>query len=407
MNLFKSNIEILKRSSPAKTSKRFVCCVIDLILVALLSALIFKGLFAITENSGRYKDAEVALSDEIAYYETLTEGTHIVEYVDGSRVTTDVIVLKNVYRAICLSYQVFGNDQQSDFVIDEGHDVTINGTHSAENDNVAYFYTRYLKDNPDVNIKADGDLFDIYKRSFGNDAAFMFSFNSELSEVPILNTQVAYYLFHYLFVDDSDSIGQTGATYYRSYYNAYSNMLDEAELLILQSEPYNSTHYRNYKEAFCAQARYANITLVASIVIACFIILLIPRYLFKDGKTVGYKLFGLGVIRTDGEAIGWQAPLIRTALACIGFIPIAFILYLFPPFNGGYEAMFTPISVDSSISLALVILVVTVIGGIINAFGLFTEKRQNLINLIFDDVVVDVHYLDEGERDEKNYGREY
>ncbi len=399
MNFFVSNIDILKRSSPAKLSKRFVCFAIDFILVALIAGVVFSGLFQITENTSAYKALEKTVEDEIAYYEQFTKETHIVEYVDGERATTDVVVLKNLYRAICLSYEIFGNNQQPDFVFDSNHDVMINGVHSAENDNIAYFYTRYLPSNSSVTLESNEDIFEIYKRAFGDDATFMFSFNKELSEIPVLNTQVAYYLFHYLFIDSSDTIGQTGATYYRSYYNAYANMLEEAETLIIKSEPYYSTHYADYKNAYCAEARYINITLVLSVFIACFIIQLVPKYLFKDEKTLGYKLFGLGVIRTDGEANAWYVPLLKTVIDCFGFIPVAFVLYLFPPFNGGYEAMFVPVSTDCNISLAMVILTIIVVGGIVNAFSLFTYKRQNLFNLIFSDVVVDTHYIDEGECD--------
>ena len=388
-------------------SKRFVCCVIDLVLVALVAELIFMGLFLITKNTDAYRDATSAISDEIEYYESLTEKTHIVEYVDGERVTTDVIVLKNLCRAICLSYEVFGNDQQPEFSFGADHDVMKGGVHSVENDNVAYFYTVYLKSDPSIDVKVEGDIFEIYKKAFGKDATFMFSFNREISEIPVLNTQVAYYLFHYLFIDTADSIGQTGKTYYESYYNCYSYMLEEAETLILQSEPYYSTHYLDYREAYCAEARYTNIALIISIILASFIVLLIPRYIFGDGKTVGYKLLGLGVVRTDGEAGKWYVPLLKTTLASAGFIPVAFILYLFPPFGGGYEAMFVPTTVESKISFALVILIITVAGGIANAFGFFTAKRQTLSNLIFNDVVVDVHYLDDGEPKQANQGRDY
>ncbi len=405
--MFKSNIETLRKASPAKPSKRFACWVVDMILVALLAELLFMGAYPLIQNTQQYKSAESTLADEIAYYEQLTEKTHIVEYVDGQRVATDVVVLKNLYRAICLSYDVFGSEQQPDFKFDLDHDVRINGTHSLDSDNVAYFYTRYLKETPAIHIDASDDVFEIYKKAFGSDAAFMFTFNRELCQMPVLNTQVAYYLFHYLFIDQSDSIGQTGATYYEAYSNAYTNMLEEAETLILQSEPYYSTHYADYKEAFSAQARYTNITLVLAILVSCFLVLLIPKYLFKDGKTVGYRLLGLGVIRADGQAIAWYVPLIKTLFACFGAIPIAFILYLFPPFNGSFEAMFVPATPQSGISLALVILAITAIGGIVNVFCLFTHKRQSFMNLIFGDVVVDTHYVDEGERDDTNPGRPY
>ena len=388
-------------------SKRFVCCVIDMVLVALVAEIIFMGLLQITRSTPAYNNATAAINEEIEYYERLTEQTHIVEYVEGERVATDVTVLKNLCRAICLSYQVFGNNQQPDFSFDASHDVMKGGVHSPENDNVAYFYTHYLKNNPSVSVQTEDDLFGIYKRAFGDDAQFMFTFNKEVSELPVLNTQVAYYLFHYLFIDSSDSIGQTGATYYQSYYNAYSNMLEEAEMLVLNSEPYYSTRYLRYRQAYCAEARYVNITLVISIILACLIVLLVPKYLFGDGRTVGYRLLGLGVLRTDGSRIKWYVPLVKTLAAAVGFIPIAFILYLFPPFSGGYEAMFVPVTVESRISMALTVLVISVIGGIVNAFGLFTNKRQNLINLIFDDLVLDSSRPYEGEEESVRQGRDY
>ena len=407
MKIFKSRIDTLRESAPAKTSTRFIAGVIDIVLVALLAGIIFSGAFLITSRSERYEEAEAAVRDEIDYYERLTEDTHIVEYVDGSRATLDVVVLKNVYRAICLSYDVFGNVQQKDFVIDPSHPVRVNGVHSAENDNVAYFYTRYLKDNPDMGIGAERDVFEIYRSAFGNDASFMFSFDRERSEIPVLNTQVAYYIFHYLFVDESDSIGQTGATYYRSYYSAYSYMLEEAEQLIIGSEPYNSTHYANYKAALTAQARYTNITLLISIFISCFAVLLASRYIFGDGRTPGYMLLGLGVVGVGGERIEWYNPLIKTAVYAVGAIPISFILYMFPPFNGRYESMFMPVTVDGGISLGLLALIITLLWVIVNAFGLFTRKRQNLLNLIFNDLVVDPRYPDDDDDGCTNHGRSY
>ena len=75
--MFESNIEILKKSSPARPSKRFVCWVTDMVLVALLAELLFMGFFPIMQNTQIYKDAQKTVAEEIAYYEQLTEKTHI------------------------------------------------------------------------------------------------------------------------------------------------------------------------------------------------------------------------------------------------------------------------------------------------------------------------------------------
>ena len=79
---------------------------------------------------------------------------------------------------------------------------------------------------------------------------------------------------------------------------------------------------------------------------------------------------------------------------------------MFPPFNGGYEAMFTPVTPDSAFSLAWLVLIIGVIDGIVGAFSLFTEKRQSLVNLIFRETVVDARFVDMGEGS-TNQGREY
>lgn len=388
-------------------SKRFVCCVIDMLLVGLLAELIFMGAINITYSSSAYKEAVAAVGREVEYYEDLTADTHLVEYVDGERVVTEVIVRKNICRAICLSYERFSISRPPEFVIEEGHSVTREGVHSVENDNVAYFYTKYLGQDNAVKVETDGDIFRIYKEAFGEDAGLLFTFNKDVSEIPVLNPQVAYYLFHYLYVDTDDSIGERGAEYYQAYSLAYSSMLNEAEELVLNSEPYFSTRYQDYKEAYSDQARYVNLTLIISIVISAFIVLLIPRLLFKDGRTVGYRIMGLGVITADGEKTPWYASLIKSVLGAAGSIPLAFLLYLFPPFNGVYEAMFVPTTVDSKLSLGLVILIITAIVGTVNAFGLFTAKKQTLINLIFRDTVVDTHRIDEGEPVTELQGREY
>lgn len=387
--------------------KRFICCVIDMLLVALLAELIFMGVINITYASSAYKEAVATVDREIEYYENLTADTHLVEYSDGERVPSEVIVRKNICRAICLSHERFANSLYPEFVIDEGHAVTREGVHSVENDNVSYFYLKYLSQDDAVDVETDGDIFRIYKEAFGEDAGLLFTFNKEESEIPVLNPQVAYYLFHYLYVDAEDSIGKRGAEYYQAYSLAYSTMLNEAEGLVLNSEPYFSTRYLDYREAYSAQAKYINITLVISIVISAFTVLLIPKLLFKDGRTVGYRIMGLGVITADGERTPWYASLIKSVLGAIGSIPLAFLLYLFPPFNGVYEAMFVPTAVGSKLSLGLVILVITALVGIVNSFGLFTFKKQTLINLIFHDTVVDTRCIDRGESEIELQGREY
>lgn len=414
MNFFKSNFEILKKSSPAKMSRRFISCVIDMILVIALALGLFTISFNVLKKSDMYRSVEESIESEIKYYEEYSELTHIVEYVDGKRVNQDVMVIKNLFRAICLSNQIYGNKNQSQFVFDENHDVAKNGVASLHTDNVAYFYTQYIPLNdPDgkiVNMSGVNTvdyLFKKYEAGFGTDAKYMFLFDKNVSGVPVMYDHVAYYIFHYLFVDSKDDIGQTGATYYDAYYKGYCNMLEEAESLIIEGEPYYSTHYGNYMNKYSAQARYTNITLMISIFISSMLVLLIPRYLFKDGKSVGYKLLGLGTVRFDEESQPWYIILVKSIIESLGFISIGLLMYMFPPFNGVFDSMFVPMMSTLNISFGIILLVIWIICIVVNVFGLFSSYRQNLINILFKEKVVDIHYIDNTEENQKNEGRSF
>ena len=69
--------------------------------------------------------------------------------------------------------------------------------------------------------------------------------------------------------------------------------------------------------------------------------------------------------------------------------------------------MFLPIYPNSNINFGLVLLITSIIGVVNNVFILFTHYCQNLINILFKDRVVDIHYLDEGDNDDKYEGRSY
>ena len=78
-------------------------------------------------------------------------------------------------------------------------------------------------------------------------------------------------------------------------------------------------------------------------------------------------------------------------------------MYMFPPFNGVFDAMMTPFI--GEYSLTIILLIIAIVGLVINAFMLFTHYRQNLINMIFRDQVVDLHYLDNGDPDDETEGK--
>jgi len=414
MKLVNLELEELKRSSPARMRKRFASCVIDMIIVLFITALVFSGIFKITENTNAYKEEAKIVNSEIEYYNNFIEETHIGEYEDDKRISEEIIAYKNINRAIYLSYLSLGNNNQNEYIIDNNHNVTKYGLSSLENDNIAYFYTQYIPENDTegkiINMYGQepiGYLYDLYRDAFGTEFSLMFTLDKNINEMPILNAYVSYCIFHYLYIEDGDTIGEKGMDYYNLFSDAYVKMLEDATKSIIDSEPYHSTHYVLYLEAYRNQARYTNIGLLISLFIAYLIGVLLPKLLFKYERTIGCRLLGLGVIRMDGTKNKWYITLIKSLIGCIGYVIITMICYLFPPFNGRFEAFYAPFSINVNISLSLVALIILIIGTIVNMIGLFTHYRQNAINLIFNDKVVDTHYLDEGDIDDQYEGKSY
>jgi len=130
-------------------------------------------------------------------------------------------------------------------------------------------------------------------------------------------------------------------------------------------------------------------------------------HIFKNERTIGYLLMGLGVINKDKKANCWYIVLIKSLIGCIGFVIVSFMRYLTPPFNGSFDVMYLPISANLNISFSFILLIICLLGFIINVISLFNNNRQNILNIIFNDIVVDINYIDDDNYNYDYQGRPY
>lgn len=414
MKLFKTDILLFSRASPVKPGKRFVSFFIDFIVVFIFTYLIFLGGFEITKRTDSYKYAQGIVSDEIAYYVDYSEETHVVEYLEkesATRKDSDGIIIENLCRAIVHSYNVLGNSDLPEFKIEDYSSVLKYGEATSQTDTISYFYTQYIPQHPERNISnLDGKdpivyLFDTYKQSFGDNAE-IFIFNQEKSEIPLLNIRTAYYISYFLKYDSEDNIGEKGLDYYNAYYNAYNIMLEQAEMLIIKSEPYYTDHYLVYQKYQNKQSAYVNYTILASLVLGYLVGSLLPKLLFKDDRTIGRLVMGLGVITKDNEKTKWYVKLIHSICGIFGFISIITIIYMFPPFYGNYDFMMVPlIGNNYSFSLVILFFVILIIAMINYIPLLFNHTRQSLLDFALRISVVDSRHIDEGDKDDPTEGK--
>lgn len=413
-----NTIEELQHASPAKPGKHFQSFFVDCILLMLVSYFIFLGANVFATNTNVYKEANIIVKEEIEYYKDYVEESRAVEFdiIDGEKVRKDLItdnntgiskiVLENINRAIYQSYLIYGDfSKQYGTSISEEHMNYIKSSVSdkgiAYDDNVSYFYTEFLLNSLDsYSVKfyslkeAQEYVQKVYRNAFGEEnSSQMFVFDLEQSSVPILKSEAAYYLYYFVYVASDNSITEKGEDYYFSFDTSYSSMLSDCERIMIQGEPYYSTHYMRYYDNNAILGRSVNIALILSIFVGYTIVILLPKLIMKHGRTLGRFLFKQGQITVENKPITWKSIVVESIFGYIGFLPVIFLLYMLKPFNAVFDAMYMPFIGD----VALIIILLVIMGLVIinGCVMLFTKDKVGIDGLITGTVLVDRHYLDE------------
>lgn len=410
--------ELIKRASPAKPGKRFLSFCIDYFIVLLVSFLLFSLGFTIVKTNDSYKREVEIVDREVTYYNEFAEDTGLVELEDGNRVDSIYLIIKNAFRAIYHSYL---NSSVPDFVIDDSElngtitnedgskTITVSsyGEASLETDTISFFYTKYVVDHSELKIinfkekTAVQYLCELYDYYFEDD---LFIIPADKNSMPIMKPDTASKIYTYFFDEDAEKNStkkyEDGKNLFYSFQISYQNMLNEAENLLVVSEPYFTEHYTIYRDSYEKQGRYVNYTLIISFVVAYLVSVLLPKLLFGDGRTIGRFLMKLGVNSIDEENVPWYVTLINSILGTIGFMSVMLLIFLFPPFNGIYDFMYIPLLTSSRwLSLGLILLVVAISAVAIYISTLFAYNKTSLIDILTRTRVVDLKRIDDDEND--------
>ena len=380
------------------------------------------GANAIATNTNAYKDASSVVREEVIYYNNYIEESRVMDFsiIEGEKVRDDSIVdsefqvnkiiLRNINRAIYYSYTIFGDFSTQYGLSIDANDWEIIKSSVTENgigydDNISYFYTEYLLNSDaifDVDIKTKEEakqyVQEVYKKAFGENATKMFVFDLAQSDVPLLKSESAYYIYYYLYVAADEEINDVAKEFYYAFDTSYSSMLSSAENLMIRSEPYYSTHYMNYYNHNAILGRCTNIALIISIILGYCFAILAPKLIIKHERTIGRLIFKLGEISIENEPVKWNVTVINSIFECIGYLNIAFLIYMLEPFNASFNAMYMPFigNVPLLVILAIILLLVIINGCVM----LFTRNKVGINGLLAGSVLVDRTRLDEIENDE-------
>ncbi len=420
-NQHETNLQ-LRNAYPVKTGKRFISFFIDFVLFTVVAYLLSLGFLPLMKSTSAYQNAETSVQEEIRYYNRYIEDTHLVSFVDEEkteRKDSDVLVFENMAKAIYLSYKTFEENsekpQYSDYVIKEDSKLAQYGTSSLTNDDVSYFYTVYVpsvqntEKHPGTIIAFQGNNTTLFVNNlYKNSAMGEFFSYGEMNAMPVMYSNISYSLFVYLTEKKSDvneSVYNAGESYYSTFYSAYHSMLQSAETLCIKDEPYYSTHYVNYRNQIALQGKMLNIGLLISLILSYLVSILLPKLIFRRGQTVGRKCLGLYLTDPDGENAKWYVQAVHSVLGIFGYLPVTFLLYLFPPFKGVYDPLFTPFLGNVALLWFIAVPAFLVMANYIPS--LFFAERETLLEMVFKVRLKDKNNIGEAEDREIESGRSY
>ena len=430
-------INLLSRASPAKPLKRFYATLIDLIFVLTLTYLSFLGGYGIASNTSEFKDAEATVKYEANYYKDFIEETHLAYYDDSSekiRYEDSFFTYINITRLL-----IYSNDNDLSGVgwydeillheteielpssltelfnenikYFEDFPVSSFEASSYENDDIAYFYTNYVKnhnENDDILLIPNNDyksyFVNCYTDAFRSKINTYFARSADESTFPyVIEKNICkkiFYASNYLNQDTE------GDEYYEFIENGYLSLRKSAETLMINSKNYNANPYQNYQNNYKKEGNILILTLVLSFIFGFLVYMLTTKLIFKDEQTLGRKLLKLGQITYKGERVKVKDIIIRTFVDMIFYFPLTFIFLFLPPFNSNANAFLLNLfSIGNFGVNLLVIYIVIIILVFINFISmLLTHYKLSLVDMITVSFCKDMHHLDEFDYDEREEG---
>ena len=417
-NPFKSVSDLVSRAAPAKRNLHFLSYIIDVIILAVVSFLLFLGGRAIVTNTDSYKNNYQNYENEIIYYQDMVVEAHLGEYLDEEKhllIDNEDLSIKMAISQILLSYS---HDNPSSPEFDEDPSIKLKEVYvgefyadsfqpaSFDNDYVSKFFINYVPSHNENNELVDFNdkeptsyTISFYKRHASKYDKMKFIYASDDSSLPYLRMDAAHDIYKFLVRAD----GYT-RDLYDNFVEFYSAMLSDSEDLVFRAPSYQNGHYQDYLSYRLKTTQAINTTLLISIFIGYYLAIFLPQMIFKDGRSFGKIVLRLASINTDKSETELWKNILRSVLTALSNLYIAFFLMLLPPFNGASMLLYLPYIVIGPLDITLfnIILIMFVLAAGNGIFMLLTHEKRNAIDLLFKTITVDVTLLDEPDYDERD-----
>ena len=399
--------EVLENCNCAHASltKRTLSWAIDFIVQIILTTALFFSMFAIFQITPQYKESQQIITEEVNYYNNKIEETGIAEFLDDenkNRVEFNIISYEVIPRMILTSYEYEKNTNATGKYFPQDQEIKIekgNGQRyfSALRkdaqpgqeglDNAAYFFETYIPSHPEEKIVgSDVDSTDYYLSYYDKETssgvANAFLPKTTDPNFRIIKPEYAYQMYRYVVApkDEKDNF-ETGKKYFDAISEFYAVILQDAEDLFLNSEPYKSTHLKAYYEQKYYQERTFIIFAFLSSILGYLLGVFLPQFIFQQGRTIGRLATGLMVVDKTRAPVTILPLLIRNGIGIFSCFISSILVCAFPPFSGNYEFFLIDMFDSFHFNYASLLVIIGLVCLVFNAVGFFTRNHLTLSDL--------------------------
>lgn len=333
--MMKKEVSFYKNSTKIKPLRKIWIYFIDMICLLIVSCLFF-GISELISSSLdviNLKKNEMSIQKEELYNLVDDSKLDIYDKDNKSLKGSEYIIKNYMYSLVKESLEYNGLTNQAESSIYAGVSSLI-----PSNDNVYYYFVDFKNTNiSSFNLTSNYDGYSYFINLSKENIEFddVFEIRGELN-YPFLKKDVAIMIHNY-YGDNNYSLGLEK---YELIYNYYSNFLSKG----IADFTNNYIPYVELNNAFNNGATYLLSVkiyeLFASYLLSSLILFLIFPLIFKDGKTLTFKIFSIGTCLLNGNSPNWVNYLIKCLCNLFEYlVVISLIGVVF--FNGDIISLFS------------------------------------------------------------------
>lgn len=385
--------------SDLKTNKKVYVAILDSLILIIFSVILTISGLELIKLNPHYNELNNSLNIERDACYDITSESKLYTYIkddNNNKVVEDLDITfaRYAYRHIIYAYQKDPSsfieynitiEPYKDFVYEEASFYT---------DQLAYFYVYYVSMYNEYNNKSN-DIVDfnnvepkqyyinlLKDHTYGS--IFIFDNNDEL---PYLRSEVALNIYRYYFLNEESL--ENGLKNYNFLISTFKAIW-EIEATQLTSSSRYQEHYVVYKDIYRTLSIYVTLICLLSYLISFIIFNFALKFLFKDGRTIGFLICRGAIISKDGYSPSFIEILIRSIFELFFYFGnLVFISYFATGLNSGFFYPLVEIN-GSGISMFSVSAIFLLIP-IINLLTILIRKdKMSLIDLVSKTKSVDI-----------------